>query len=244
MRALLTLALLIPAPLLAQDAATPRQFALPPGCTAYLTIQAASCTLSHHFTCDGDAPGTQRRVDLDEGGVSYFGLIDGETQWIESNHVLAGRSERLEDNPVDRASFTSLIDTGIDTYDFQTLSEPPGVTRFVGQDRLTGNTVTIDGVTLDETDYAITAFAADGMEMWRSSGREYISRDFRMFVSGTSTIMSSGETWESDDTPVEFVFPDEPGFLTGSPKHGCGAVMSSYDPAQSVRLLPLSKAVL
>jgi hypothetical protein len=122
------------------------------------------------------------------------------------------------------------VATGVDTYDFTTVGDDGLVTRFVGQDRLTGQTVTIDGVTLDETDYAIRAIAPDGTEMWRSAGREYISRDFTMFLSGRSTITTPDETWETNDTPVDFVFPDEPGFLTGSPIHGCGTVLSKGAP--------------
>jgi hypothetical protein len=227
MRLLIPL-LFLPTPLLAQD--NPRLFSLPPGCTAYLTVQASSCTLSHHFTCEGDPEGWQRRVDVDEGGVTYFGAIDAETQWVESVHVLAGRTETLGPDPVDRASFSGLVATGIDTYDFTTVGDDGLVTRFVGQDRLTGRQVTIDGVTLDETDYAIRAIAPDGTEMWRSSGNEYISRDFTMFLSGTSTIVTPDDTWDTNDTPVTFVFPGEPGFLTGSPIHGCGAVMSKVAP--------------
>lgn len=227
MRTLLALALLMPLPAAAQDApAAPRLFSLPAGCTAYLTIQMASCTLSHHFTCEGDPEGWQRRVDLDEGGVTYFGAIDSETQWMESFHVMSGHSERLAPDPADPASISELIASGVDSYDFHTLSAEIGETRFVGQDRLTGNTVTIDGVTLDETEYFITAYDSGGGEMWRSEGREFISRDFGMFLAGISTVTAGGESWESNDTPMEFVFPGESGFLSGSPKFGCNVVLS------------------
>jgi hypothetical protein len=215
--------ILAPGPLLAQS----RTFAVPQGCTAYLTIQSRECSVSHHFTCEGDPEGWQRRVDMDEDGVTYFGAIDFETQWMESTHVLAGHSERLEDSPADRASFSALLSKGIDTYDFQTISPEIGVQRFIGQDRLTGETEVIDGVTLDVTTYAIRALDANGVEMWRAEGREYISRDFRMFMSGVSTITTSGESWERNGTPMEFIFPGEPGFLSVSPIHDCGAVISA-----------------
>lgn len=218
----------------AQDM-TGRTFSLPAGCTAYVTIQSEACSVSHHFTCEGDPEGWQRRVDMDESGVAYFGAIDSETQWVESFHPLSGHSERLEDAPADRASFTDLTSGNVDTYDFQTLSAEIGTTRYVGQDRLTGVTEVIDGVTLDQTEYAITAYAEDGTELWRSAGNEYISRDWRMFISGRSTITSGGETWETSDRPVEFIFPDEPGFLSVSPRHGCGVVMSSLDAAPVAR---------
>jgi hypothetical protein len=203
-------------------------FALPQGCTGYVTIQMASCSISHHFRCEGDPEGWQRRVDLDEGGVTYFGAIDAETQWMESMHVMAGHSERLEASPADPASFSGLIATGIDTYDFRTLSDEVGEQRFIGQDRLTGRTVTIDGVTLDETEFAIRALDAEGKEMWRSEGFEFISRDFRMFLSGQSTITAGGESWESDSTPVDFIYPGEQGFLGVTPRHGCGVVLSRF----------------
>lgn len=215
------------APAIAQ---TPRTFSLPAGCTAYVTVQSRSCQVSHHFTCDADAAGLQRRVDLNEDGVTYMGMIDAETQWIESFHVLSGHTERLAPNPDDPASFTELTTTGANRYDFRTLSDEIGTSRFVGEDRLTGETVVIDGVTLERTDYDITAFADDGSEMWRATGSEYISRDWRMFLSGTSTYVTPSDSFTDDNSPMEFIFPDEPGFLSANPKYGCGEMMSQAGP--------------
>lgn len=231
MRALLLLSFLA-APVWAQDATpapTPgpaiRTFQAPAGCEAYLTVQMTSCTVSHHFRCEGDPEGWQRRVDMDEEGIAYAGAIDAETQWLESNHFVSEHSERLG-AASDPASFTELTTTGRDGFDFVTESPEIGQTRYVGEDRLTGETETIDGVTLDVTEYQIVASTPDGTEVWRGTGREYIIRDWRMFLSGRSTITSDGQTTESDSQPVEFIFPGERGFLSVSPKHGCGAVMS------------------
>jgi hypothetical protein len=115
---------------------------------------------------------------------------------------------------------------GVDDYDFRTLSDEVGETRYVGQDRLTGRQVTIDGVVLDETAYRITALDPEGNEIWSSEGNEFISRDWRMFLSGTSKVTNSRGTFNSSDRPVEFIFPDEPGFLSTRPKHGCGVAVS------------------
>jgi hypothetical protein len=229
------LLLLLPAPLLAQEAPpvpepTPerpgsRFFAVPSGCEAFLTVQMAGCTVSHHFTCAADPEGWQRRADMDEGGPTYFGAIDAETQWVESFHVLSGHSERLGE-AADPASLSGLIAEGRDAFDFVTESDEIGPTRYVGEDSLTGETVTIDGVTLDRTEYEIVASTADGTEIWRSRGQEFISRDFRMFLSGRSTITNAEETFERDNSPVEFVRPGEDGFLSALPIHGCGVVMS------------------
>jgi hypothetical protein len=233
MRCLALLSLLAAVPAFAQDAAPQapdrRTFQPPEGCTAYLTIQMSSCTVSHHFTCEADPKGVQRRVDMDEGGVTYFGAIDAQTQWLESYHVLSQHSEFLAPNPADPAEFDKLLSKGEDDWDFTTNSDEIGPTRYVGHDRLTGETATIDGVTLDRTEYEITAYAPDGTEAWRGTGNEYVSRDWRMFISGTSSVAVGEDVEEVDDTPREFIRPGEPGFLSVSPKFGCGEVMSSYE---------------
>lgn len=224
-----TIGLTLPAPIAAQTSQT---FTLPEGCDAFLTVQSASCQVDHHFTCLGDPEGDKRRVSFDEDAMTYFGTIDNETQWVGSFHPLSGHSEALESDPVDPASFSELIETGSDTYDFQTLSDEIGTTRYVGGDTLTGNTVTIDGVTLEETNYQITAYNEAGDEMWSSKGIEYINRDWRMFMAGTGVITVPGDSFEKDDTPVEFIYPGERGFLSINPKHGCGVVMSSFEVAE------------
>lgn len=231
---LLAIALLAASPALAQESPAPQPsgatFQPPPGCTAYVTVQMASCTVSHHFTCEGDPAGWQRRVDMDESGIAYAGVIDAETQWIESIHFLSSHSEELAPDPADPASFSKLVETGLDTFDFTTNSAEIGPTRYVGQDRLTGESVTIDGVTLDRTEYSIQALDAAGKEVWRSAGTEYISRDWRMFLSGTGTTrLPEGDASEGDDTPVDFIFPAEKGFLSVRPTRGCGQVMSSFE---------------
>jgi len=222
------LLIVLPFVMPALPVAAQQTFALPAGCEAYVTVQSAACTVSHHFTCEGDPEGHQRRVDLDEGGMTYIGSIDAETQWIASFHTITGHSEELEPAPVDRASLSELIETGVNTYDFMTLSDHIGPTRYVGEDRLTGETVVIDGVTLDQTSYEIRSMSADGTEIWRAAGNEYISRDWRMFLAGAGTITTPDGSFESDDSPVEFIFAGEPGFLSANPKHACGVVMSSY----------------
>lgn len=219
----LSLALLLPAEALAQN-----QVALPQGCTGYLTVQAKGCSVSHHFTCEGDAEGVQRRIDIGEGGPSYFGAVDGEAQWIESFFLQSNHAERLEEAPADRASISELMETGLDSYDFQTLSDEIGTTRYVGFDSLTGEQVEIDGVVLDRTNYQIRATDVEGNELFSSQGQEFISREFRIFFSGLSHYTLPDGEFDSDETPVEFIFPDEPGFLSPHPKYECGATISSF----------------
>lgn len=206
-------------------------FALPAGCSAHLTIQMNSCTVSHHYRCLGDPVGQKWRADMDESGLTYVGRTDDEAQWIESFHISTSHSEQFG-GAVDPMSFSELIANGVDTWDFETTSAEIGTSRYAGMDRLTGEQVVIDGVTLLQTEYALTAYGPDGRETWRSSGREYASAEWRMFLSGISTYVTSDDDFETDNTPVEFIFPGEAGFLSTMPKYGCGAQMSSYRAAQ------------
>ena len=219
----LTLALcLLPLPALAQTVS------LPEGCTGFVTVQGSECSVSHHFTCEADTPGDIRRMDMGANGPTYMGRIDSEAQWMESYHLNSGHAERLEPTPADRASFSELIGEGADSYDFVTLSEEVGETRYAGQDRLTGETVEIDGVTLSRTEYFITAYDAEGNVKWSSSGREFVHPGWRIFLSGQSTYISPNGEFESDNTPVEFAFPGDPGFLAQRPKYNCEATEASW----------------
>jgi hypothetical protein len=221
-RSLLVLGLLT----LACPVAAQAPFSLPQGCTAYVTVQKHGCTVSHLFTCEGDLAGEQRRVDMDEAGLTYMGLIDAETQWIESYHASTGETTRLAPGAPDPANFTELLATGRDGMDFQTTSDMFGTTRYVGEDRLTGETVVIDGVTLQRTEFDMVVTDAAGNTVWTVTGNEYIHPDWRTFLSGTRRYVTPSETYEDDATPVEFIFPGEDGFLSSTPRYDCGVVVS------------------
>jgi hypothetical protein len=165
-------------------------------------------------------------VDVDEGGMTYAGLIDAETQWIESWHVLADSVDRLMAGASDPASFSTLLAEGVDSFAFSTMTDDTYRTDFEGEDRLTGETVVVDGVTLEQTAFRVVARDPQGNVLWQTEGNEYIHRDWRTFLSGTRTTTNSTETWEDDGTPVEFAFPGEEGFLSSVPRHGCGVMLS------------------
>jgi hypothetical protein len=202
------------------------QFALPAGCTAYVTVQKSDCSVSHLFRCEADPEGYQRRVDLNETGLTYLGVIDSETQWIESFHAAGSYTTYLAPGAADPASLTELIETGRDGLDFQTMSDVYGLRRYAGEDRLTGETVTIDGVALQRTEFDATVYDQAGQTIWKIEGNEFIHPEWRTFLSGTRTFTSPEQVLEEDGTPVEFIFPGEPGFLGSMPRHGCDPVLS------------------
>ena len=205
---LAALAIMLAPPVSAQ------KFSLLAGCEAYLTVQNSDCVVSHYFRCAEDLAGEQNRVSFSENNHIYMGTTDEEGQWIFSHHIADEITETLELTPFDRASFSDLMAMGVNDFYFRTMSSEVGVTRYVGRDTLMGNQVVIDGVTVDET------------QTWQSQGYEFISRNWRIFLSGKGSITTLSDTFETDGTPVQFITPGEPGFLSIKPEFGCGVLMS------------------
>lgn len=213
---------------LADPALAASTFQPPEGCTVHLTVQSRGCRVSNHYTCTADAPGDQWRADFDQEGIFFLSRIDSEAQWVESFDFFPTVRQSLDTNPEDPASFSGLLSTGLDTFAFG-LSRDNGENSDVsGFDRLTGRTVTIDGVTLEETEFEYEETAPDGTMLRRSRGREYISRDWRNFFAGPSEYDGGEGFVPIDGSPVTFILPGEPGFAATEPLFDCDAIMSSY----------------
>ena len=115
----------------------------PQGCEAFLTVQAKACRVSHYYKCSADAPGDQWRVDLDQEGPFFYSRINSEAEWVESYDPV---KQVLDPNPADPARFSELLAEGIDTWSFSLSREDGQASRAEGYDRLTGQSVVIDGI--------------------------------------------------------------------------------------------------
>ncbi|MCU0904791.1 MAG: hypothetical protein MUE83_13085 [Tabrizicola sp.] len=197
----------------------------PAGCEAFMTVQSKACRVSHYYTCQGDAPGDQWRVDLDQEGPFFYSKIDSEAQWIESYDPI---KQTLDPSPADPASFSELLASGLDTWDFS-LSKADGTgSRAAGYDRLTGKTVLIDGISLQQTEVEFTEYGRDGTVLRQSRGNEYMHPDWRLFFAGPGeTDLGDGQWLPIDGSPVQFIFPGEDGFLSSQPMYDCDALTAS-----------------
>jgi len=201
-------------------------FVVPKGCTAYVTVQHADCEVAQHYTCEGDAKGDRWSVYMGEDGPFYLSRIDRETRWMESFDLITGDADRLGEE-VHPASFSDLLKTGRNDYDFTTVSRAGEVRRFRGYDRLTGEKVTIDGVALERTDFELTSYAADGALLNRRTGTQLVSRDWREFFADEEDFENAdGEKQHTKSTPVTFAMPGEKGFLSDKPQFGCNQMMT------------------
>lgn len=206
-------------------------FTPPEGCTTFLTVQSRGCYVANYYRCEADTPGDQWRADFDQQGPFYLSRINSETQWVESYKSNPTVRQTLDPDPADPASFTTLLQTGTDTFDFALTKDNGEHTTVKGYDKLTGKTMMIDGIMLEQTEFDYTETDAAGNVLRQSSGNEYIKRDWRNFFSGTSQWMQpDGTSLPLDGTPVQFILPGEKGFAATQPLFQCDAVMSSADP--------------
>jgi hypothetical protein len=229
------LAALPAAPALAKEAMT---FTAPPGCTGFLTVQSRGCRVSNHYRCEADAPGDQWRADFDQEGIFFVSRTDFEAQWVESYDMFPTVRQTLDPNPADPASFSELLANGFDSFEFGLTEDTGTATRVTGFDRLTGRSVTVDGVTLQETEFEFTEAAPDGSILRRSNGTEYIDPQLRLFFAGPSQWDLGDGPIPVDSSPRQFILPGEPGFFSTLPIFDCDAVLS-LSPLDG-RLLPAS----
>jgi hypothetical protein len=204
-------------------------FTPPEGCATYLTMQSRGCTVSQHYTCEADAAGEQWRADFGANGPVFLSKTDAEAQWLESYDIAPPARESLDLNPADPASLTELMENGLDTFDFQLTKSDGTHTRVTGFDRVTGETTTIDGVTLTNTEYEYTQTGDDGTVLRHSRGHEFISDDWRIFISGRSEWEQEDGTWfPFENAPINFYYPGEAGFQSTIPLFDCDAESASY----------------
>lgn len=213
------------------------EFQPPDGCTLQMTVQARGCTVGQHYTCQGDNPGDMRTTYFDTEGPRHISLIDRETRWLETMNPRNGIVDSLEAGAADDASFSTLIQTGRDDFDFWTRSENGIRLRHMGYDELTGRQVVIDGQQMEETRFELTTTDDRGEVLWRRTGNQFVSREFGRFFGGVEHSSDwTGLDETSNDSPVTFDFPGDPGFGETTPQYDCSMQMVNFRPGTA--LLP------
>lgn len=202
-------------------------FTPPQGCTLEVTVQNRGCSVSQYYRCTADPEGHQRSAIFGQDGLSHLSRIDDETRWIESADPQTGLQDRLVEEARDHASFSTLLDTGRDDFDFWTLSNTGERLRHVGHDELTGETVRIDGVELEKTRFELVTYDSEGEVLITREGQQFISRAMRRFYGGIERQSDwTGETRNTNDSPVLFSFPGETGFGETTPQFDCDQLIT------------------
>ncbi|WP_265502092.1 hypothetical protein [Paracoccus beibuensis] len=202
-------------------------FTPPAGCRLEATVQNRGCTVSQYYRCEADPEGFQRSALFGREGLFSLSVIDDETRWIESQDPVTGLTDQLVEEAEDHASFSELLETGRDDFDFWTRSNDGTLLHHQGRDVLTGETVEIDGQTLDRTRFQLTTRSEDGQILIEREGGQYVSRTLGRFFGGVETSSDwTGARRETNDSPVTFSFPGEGGFGDTTPQFDCDQLMT------------------
>lgn len=203
-------------------------FSPPEGCEGTLSVQHRACLVTHVWRCAQDAPGLQWVALFGETGAIQVKQVDDEFQWLTTYYFNPPEARHMEQPAPDPESLTELFATGYDTYDF-TVRPDNGASgrRYVGYDRLTGETE-IDGEPLNSTRFGFTVYDDGGNPVMNREGRQYVSDRHGLFFLGESWDPADPET-VSDSSPIEFIYPGEPGFFSSEPRYGCDVVLSSLE---------------
>ena len=204
---------------------------LPKGCTAYLTVQSRGCNISHHYTCTGDPKGHQWALYINNDGPVYVSQIDHETRWIYSVSMYTRVESRLIEDAKDHASLTTLLQTGYDDFDFKTQESDGAIEHVRGFDRLIQDTIVIDDHPLMIVESEVTTTDKNGDLIWAVKGPIFVDPNNRFFLSGVDIwTYPNSDPVETNETPVEFIHPGEPGFLADTPKYDCNAELVKFTP--------------
>ncbi|MDS9467121.1 hypothetical protein RGQ15_05970 [Paracoccus sp. MBLB3053] len=206
--------------------ASAANFTPPQGCKLEVTVQNRGCTVSQHYRCGSDTPGDQWVTYYTPDGPSYQSRIDRETRWMESTDLTTGLVDTLEPDAKDHASFSTLLKTGSDDFDFWTSSNTGERLHHVGRDELTGEKVDINGVELEITRFQLTTYSEAGDALIHREGQQFVSRAQGRFYGGVEQSEDwTGASEKTNDSPVSFAFPGQPGFGSTKPEYDCDLQM-------------------
>jgi hypothetical protein len=213
------LAVLLAAPVAAAD------FALPEGCAPFLTVQSRGCSVSLLWRCDVAPDGDFSEAAFGPDGLEALTSYNRSYQWLDSVYAWDNSREEFMPPASDPIDLATLLDSGIDTYDFTMHRSETGRSyeiRVTGADVLTGETTEIDGFILDEVQTRLEIIADDGTVEYRSAGVQYFSRELGHFLLGTDSVFGEdGSTTDYDNSPVDIILPGEAGFGATTPLYEC-----------------------
>lgn len=197
---------------------------VPQGCEAFLTVQTQGCSSLLMWRCEKEPEGYHWAAAFDDQGLLSLSSYDHQYQWLDTTYLWDNSREVLLDSE-DPIHMDDLFELGHDTFAFtvrRTMQGYSQTMRVIGADVLTGETVTIDGVELEELATELRYFTETGEVDYQSHGTQYVSREMRLFFPGLDEVAAQdGGTIEYDSRPVDFIHPGEPGFGATAPLYGC-----------------------
>lgn len=200
-------------------------FSAPEGCEAFMTIQSRGCSVSLLWRCEARAERGVWEASFSPEGLGSVVSYDNDYQWLDAAYTWDNSREVFAPPATDPISVSELLATGLDTFDFNMHRATPDRRydiRVTGADRLTGETVTIDGFEMEEVETRLEIIDDAGETEYASKGTQYYSRELGMFFLGPEEVTGAdGVPSTYDDRPIDIILPGEPGFGSTTPLYDC-----------------------
>ena len=218
---LLFIALLLPVPAFAQ--VKPQLFTRDQ-CTPLYTVQKRGCVAEHVLRCETDDGVVFRNENVEDGELTdvYFSDFDFEflDAWSSDGSEFV---VEMVDNR-DPFSLSNIRENGADVFDQTALVDmqivEPREATIIGDARMTGETLEIEGAVLDEVQVRATMDLST-IEMW-IEGRSYIDRETGTLFDGAYDVTVDGRVDEQPGEPVRILREGDRGFMLDITLFGCG----------------------
>ena len=199
----------------------------PEGCEAVLTVQKHGCEVTHIYQCE---QGIVKHINIDQDEFDWVSLFGPDYIELESKEEITGIGLVGMNAISDPRSLHTLLTTGRDTVAYRGEFDMPGLligaADVSSQSRLMDEVLEIGGVTwqkaLEEIVFQVRPHLAmtGTQDIW-------IDAESGILFHGSSSHELAGKAEETDNTPVEVIYPGQPGFLSMSPIYDCGEMMSA-----------------
>jgi hypothetical protein len=189
----------------------------PPGCDHLITIQSQSCTVRLVWSCLNHPDA--HLVDIYSGGglqarlrVMHSGAVAETRSWsVPSVNEMVDIADPM-DVPL-------AIATGSDSYAYGLQGDDGLRVNVIGTVKASGETVVIDGRTLQVVE-AFETLSVAGELPQNVRVQSTYDLGLALLITGVVTNADTGEQL-IDRTPVDFILPGEAGALTDKPLYGC-----------------------
>ena len=187
-------------------------------CTTLAVIQSQSCLVRRVVTCDNFPNDVTAVGSYGPDGPTGMAMFNSDGRTLETNAGPGTPKVKLGEQ-ADPLSLRVALGAGADSFDYQMVHETAGIAQISGQITTSGETVTIDGRSLQVLTSNPTTVNPAG-ETQTVAIRYLYDPDLRLMFTDSVSDATTGEI-RITRTPVDFIWPGETGFEDYVPQFGC-----------------------
>ncbi len=188
------------------------------GCTTLAVIQSQSCLVRRVVVCDNFPDDVTAVASYGPDGPTGMAIFNFDGRTLETNTGRGTPKVKLGEQ-ADPLSLRVVLAKGVDSFDYQMVHETAGIAQISGQLTTAGETVMIDGRSLQVLASNQSTITPAG-ETQTVAIRYLYDADLHLMFTDTVSDLTTGEV-RITRTPVDFILPGEAGFEDYVPQFGC-----------------------